>query len=138
MMSAFQQVPKKPLIQLLQRTSIRFMFVGGATAVIYFAILYFLLKLGMASWLAGIVAYILCFGLGYTGQKLFTFQSTSNHSTSLPRYAILQSLCLIFAAASGLTAETLGLTQPLTVALLTTAFLGIIAFTASFKWVFAK
>ena len=123
---------------LCHSTLTRFIFVGLTVAAMYFLVFYMLLRRDVDSRLAGAMAYLFCFGLGYAGQKLFTFQSKTNHSTSFSRYALVQFACLIVSASSGWAAENFGIARPFTIALITTSCLGIIAYFASAKWVFRQ
>ena len=116
--------------------SVRFLFAGGMTAGLYFGIIYMLLILDVPSWLAALIAYLLAFTVGYAVQKFFTFQSKSNHSVSLPRYAVLQGCCATIAALCAFGAERFGLTQPLMISLLSTSILGVVTYLVSSKWVF--
>ena len=126
------------LMRALDNQTIRFIFAGGVAACIYLAVIYVFLILGIPSWLSALLAYLVAFLIGYTAHKYFTFQSRSSHSTSLPRYAVLQIGSAAIAALSASGAERVGLTHPLMVSLLSTVFLGTVSFIASSKWVFSK
>lgn len=121
-----------------ENKSVRFLFSGGMTACLYFALIYIFLNHGMASWLSALIAYLFSFSIGYMAQKFFTFQSKSSHSVSLPRYTALQFGCAAFAAISASGAEKLGLIQPFLISLLSTFFLGVVSYFVSSKWVFSN
>jgi putative flippase GtrA len=126
------------LMRPFENQSFRFLFAGGMTAFLYFGLIYVLLTLGVTSWLSALFAYLTAFSVGYTAQKVFTFQSRSSHLVSLPRYAALQVGCASIAAVSASGAERFGLTQPLIISLLSTIVLGTVSYLVSSKWVFSK
>lgn len=121
-----------------ENQTVRFLFAGGMTACLYFGLIYVLLTLGVTSWLSALLAYLVAFSVGYTAQKFFTFQSRSNHSVSLPRYAALQVGCAAIAAVSASGAERFGLTQPSLISFLSTVVLGSVSYLVSSKWVFSN
>jgi len=125
-------------MQLFENQTVRFLFSGGMTACLYFGLIYVLLTLGVTSWLSALLAYLVAFSVGYTAHKFFTFQSRSNHSVSLPRYAALQIGCAAIAAVSASVVERFGLTQPLSISLLSTIALGVVSYLVSSKWVFSN
>lgn len=122
----------------LENQTVRFLSAGSMTAFLYFGLIYVLLTLGMPSWLSALVAYLAAFSVGYVAHKFFTFQSVASHSTSLPRYALLQISCAAIATVSAGAAERFGLTQPLIISLISTVVLGTVSYLASSKWVFSK
>lgn len=121
-----------------ENQTIRFLFSGGVTACLYFVFFYLLLEFGVIGWLSAFLAYLLAFSIAYAAHKYFTFESRSNHSVSLPRYAALQVGCSAISAVSAIGAERLGLTQPLMISLLSTVVLGSLSYLVSSKWVFLK
>jgi putative flippase GtrA len=128
----------KVLMQFFENQTVRFLFSGGMTACLYFGLTYVLLTLGTTSWLSALLAYLIAFSVGYTAHKIFTFQSTSSHSVSLPRYAALQIGCAAIAAVSASGAELFGLRQPSLISLLSTIVLGAASYLVTSKWVFSN
>ncbi|MDR2055074.1 MAG: GtrA family protein [Desulfovibrio sp.] len=81
---------------LFARRWIRFGFVGGVSAFNYFLFGYLLVTvLALPIFLGNAAAYLLAFGISYTGQCRWTFQAQGFHKSMLPRYALAQAAGLV-------------------------------------------
>jgi len=61
--------------------------VGVAATLTHFAVGLGLVGAGIATpFYANIIAFLTAFGVSYVGHRRFTFQSTTNHKTALPRF----------------------------------------------------
>jgi putative flippase GtrA len=118
---------------------LRFVLVGSICAALYFSICY-VLKAGLAwsAFSSALVAYLVCFALGYAGHKNLVFGSRSGHARSLPRYALLQIMVAVFTAASTEWAAVLMDLNPLHVSVFATVLAGTVSFFVSYFWVFRE
>jgi putative flippase GtrA len=117
----------------------RFAVVGAICAVLYFHICYGLKAgLGWSAFSAALVAYLICFAIGYAGQKSFAFQSSSGHAKSLPRYAVLQLGVGLFTAVSTEWAAHVMDFSAFYVSAFATLVAGAISFLVSYRWVFQE
>lgn len=121
-----------------KETGARFIIVGLLTAALYFIIFYALYsQFNIAPYVATIVAYSTSFGVAYFSHKIWTYQSNTSVRQSLPRYFLLQALCLsMTAGGTQLVYEVFKLNN-LMISVLATLFAGAISFIVSSLWVFA-
>lgn len=117
--------------------AIRFIFVGVAVAGLFFSLCYiFEGTFGWSPFIAAFVAYLICFAVGYVGQKTFAFGSQLQHIKSLPRYAVLQvAVALVTATSTQVAGTWLDLDVPYS-SLFATALAGAFSFFGSYFWVF--
>lgn len=75
---------------------IRFILVGGGTAVFYFALTWVLhAHYDIAPFFAAGFAYLISFLGAYLLQHRWTFRSSAVHSVTLPRYAAAQAVTVL-------------------------------------------
>ncbi|MDR2744575.1 MAG: GtrA family protein [Desulfovibrio sp.] len=84
---------RKALIRrLFARSWTRFGFMGGVSTFSYFLFGCLLVNvLGLPVFLGNAAAYLLAFGISYTGQCRWTFHARGFHKSMLPRYALVQA-----------------------------------------------
>lgn len=114
----------------------RFIVVGTISAAFYFLLCYIQISQGIRPVFAGIIGYILTFGVTFYAQQTWTFKSAVPLSKSLPRYFVLQLSAA--AASSGLTeflANYYGWTI-FTIASTVTIIAALASYTVSKFWVF--
>jgi putative flippase GtrA len=87
----------RPQIRHL-RTLLSFVSVGGSSATAYIIASTILTHLGVSPWLASVGCYAALIPAAYFGQRWFTFQATTPHASSFPRYVIVQLIGLALAA----------------------------------------
>jgi putative flippase GtrA len=121
----------------IESTSLRYVAVGGAAALGYFAICYVLQEIaGWAPFWASAAAYAVMFGCAYLGQRNIAFRSARRHRDSLPAYLLLQILCALLAAAivQFLVAATGH--SPLVASAIATIIAGGASYIVSASWIF--
>jgi putative flippase GtrA len=69
---------------------IRYLLVGGVTALAYILAAMALTRLGLTPGVASIGGYLLVIPPAYLGQRILTFQATAWHSIAFPKYLALQ------------------------------------------------
>ena len=116
----------------------RFVAAGSFAAAIYFVLMLTFLHLGAHSAVAALLAHFLAFFVGYTVQKRFAFRSSSTHSRSLPRYALLQLSCAGSAVLAATVSSAIVAASPMTVAAVTTVVLSGVSYVLSSRWVFVE
>lgn len=78
---------------------LRFVIVGGGSALLYFALMWFFrARLSFAPFAATIFAYCISFCVAYALQHRWTFRSEASHRVTLPRYALVQATCALLTA----------------------------------------
>ena len=116
---------------------VRFLIVGIGAALLFFALTYALVSLGMPPFAGALLAYAAAFVVAYSAQRNWTFGGGHHHSHALPRYFLLQAGC---ALGSGLLAhvavDSLQM-PPLAMSALTTVAASAVSYVASSLWVFA-
>ena len=123
---------------LINLTTLRFIIVGGAGALVYFLCSYLFLTLTqLPAFLASLLAYVCSFGFSYLGQKCWAFRSTASHRVTLSRYAILQIFCAIFAATFTHISVSVSQLSPLYASAIATFLTCGISYFASSLWVFS-
>ena len=115
----------------------RFVVVGGACAILYFAICLFLSDMaGFSPFYASMGAYLVCFFIGYSSQREIAFRSTTSHRITLTRYFVWH----VFGATSVSFATNFATgsfeLKPLFIALVSTALCGVVSFCISYGWIF--
>lgn len=121
---------------LFQHELVRFVIVGGTGAGLLFGLSYLFLRLGLPSFVSGLVAYGVAFATAYLLQRNWTFQGAGTHRRTLPRYLAVQVLCAALSgAATHLMADTLSY-PPGVAAFVATGFVGAVSFVLSSRWVF--
>lgn len=118
-------------------TAARFVIVGVTTAILYFILFYGMRSLlGWLPLLASAIAYLAGFVFAYLCHNYWTFRSQVSVRHSLPRYSLLQIVCLCLTA---------GLTQALyfafefeewIVSAISTALAAGMSYVVSTLWVF--
>ena len=81
---------------------VRFLSVGIGAALLFFALTYAFVSLGMPPFAGALLAYAAAFVVAYSAQRNWTFGGGHDHSHALPRYFVLQAGC---ALGSGLLAH---------------------------------
>lgn len=116
----------------------RFVAIGGACALLYFAICLVLSDVGNFSpFYASLSAYAVCFVIGYSSQRRIAFRSTASHRVTLTRYFIWHAFgATAISTAVEIAARSLALT-PLAAALVSTVLCGAVSFCISSRWVFS-
>ena len=116
----------------------RFLTVGIGSALLFFALTYAFVSLGMPPFAGALLAYAVAFVVAYSAQRNWTFGGGHDHSHALPRYFVLQAGC---ALGSGLLAhvavDTLQM-PPLAMSALTTVAASAVSYVASSLWVFRE
>ena len=117
---------------------IRFVIVGVLTAVLYFFIFYVLYsQFEIPPYLSTFFAYSTSFGVAYFAHKIWTYESKTTVRESLPKYFLLQLICLsLTAGGTQLVYEMFELNH-FFVSVLATLFAGAFSFIVSSLWVFA-
>jgi putative flippase GtrA len=119
--------------------TLRFVAVGSVCAALYFVLCLFLTAvLDWSAFSAAVLAYAICFGLAYLGQKKFAFNSNSRHARSLPRYATLQMVVASLTAISVEWLTRLMDLTPLYMSVFATGVAGVFSFFVSYYWVFRE
>ena len=116
----------------------RFLIVGLSSAGIYFLLSYLQISRGVRPAYAGIISYILTFGLTYYAQYKWTFGASVPYAKSLPRYFIFQ---LSAAATSSFFTEALAAQfswSPVIASVVVTLISAGASFIVSNFWVFSK
>ena len=117
--------------------AVRFLTVGVGAALLFFALTYAFVSLGMPPFAGAVIAYAMAFVVAYSAQRSWTFGGDHDHSHALPRYFVLQVGC---ALGSGLLAhvavESLQM-SPLAMSALTTVAASLVSYVVSSLWVFA-
>ena len=116
----------------------RFVIIGLAGAFGYFVLnFFFQTRFRLSPFLASALAYGLAFSLVYLGQKIWAFRSTSPHTKSLPRYAIVQLVSLFTGSAITQLAATYGGLSPILSSACAAAVAGVVSYTLSRTWAFS-
>ena len=115
---------------------VRFLAVGGSCAALYFLIWLALAGLGASPFVATVVAYFICFWIGYAAQRQIAFRSKRRHSIAMVRYWI-GHLCgaIAVSVVTAVASTTLDLPAPVAAAI-ATVFGGIASYFISSRWVF--
>lgn len=78
------------LKQLVKNSALRYLMTGGIAFLLDFGLLaLFHETFGWEVWLATGLAFVITFAFNFTAQKLFTFSSTRQTSSSLIRFTLL-------------------------------------------------
>ena len=124
---------RKPLIA---SSEVRFVAVGATAATLFFAISWSAQSRGVPPLWAGLVAYGAAFATGYLGHHSVTFGGDHLHRRTMPRYAALQGLCALLAAATSYLLARPQLFSPPEISAATTFLIGAVAYAGSRYWVF--
>ncbi len=116
---------------------VRFLVVGVGAAALLFVLSYLFVKLGMAPFTGSTLAYLIAFIVAYTAQRNWTFQSKGSHTTTLPRYFVLQAGCAIVSGVTAHTAVSVFGASPFAMSGITTIVASVVSFVLSSVWVFA-
>jgi putative flippase GtrA len=128
---------KASLRGLAQSRPVRFVLVGGGSALLLMTLSFAFMRLGVPPFAAGLGAYAICFVVAYQLQRNWTFRGAGRHSRTLPRYFIVQVCCaLISGLLSHLLARALAWPPALASAGMTVCVAAISYFATSL-WVFA-
>lgn len=72
---------------------------GGIAAVLYILLASSLVAwLGLAPWLASVMAYAVMVPAAYLGQRTISFASRASHRHAFPRYVVVQCFGLVMGA----------------------------------------
>ena len=115
---------------------VRFLAVGATAAALFFAISWSAQSSGVPPYWAGLLAYGAAFATGYLGHQSLTFGGDHLHHRTMPRYAALQGLCALFAAATSYLLARPQLFSPPEISAATTFLIGAVAYAGSRYWVF--
>lgn len=115
----------------------RFVVVGVGAAILLTLANWGLLRLGLAPFLAGLLAYGLAFGVAYSAQHGWTFGGTASHRRALPRYGLVQAGCALLAGAVTAAIALAG-GDALTSALVATLAASLTSFVLSRRWAFRE
>lgn len=116
----------------------RFLIVGVGCAFLYFG-LAFVLRAhgGLRPFMATIAAYVISFGIAYVLQRTWTFQATTRHAVTLPRYAAVQgTAALLTATLTEVIAHFQPTASALAIAAVSTVIAAGLSFVLSSTWVF--
>lgn len=117
--------------------AVRFLTVGVAAALLFFALTYALVSMGMPPFASAVIGYATAFVVAYSAQRSWTFGGGHGHSHALPRYFIVQVGC---ALGSGLLAHVAAerfQMSPLAMSAITTVAASLVSYVLSSLWVFA-
>ncbi len=115
---------------------LRFIIAGAAAASLYFLASLIFVEVGFGPFWGSLLAYGLAFLAGYGLQRRWTFQARHRHRDSLPRYLLLQLVCALLAAVlAELLVGELHFSAT-TMAVATTAVVGLTSYLGSRCWVF--
>jgi len=119
-------------------TGVRFIIVGILTAVLYFVIFYVLYsKFEIAPYLSAIVAHSTSFSVAYLSHKIWTYESKTTVRESLPKYFLLQLMCLSMTAGGTQLVYELFELNHFFISVLATLLASAFSFIVSTFWVFA-
>lgn len=121
---------------LAASTSGRFLVAGVVAAIFYFSANYVFLWAGIPGFLAGAMAYICAIVLGFSLQHFWTFRNRTRVLHSLPRYLMVQVLCILLSGGAVHTAVTVFGAKPFLASLCATIALSALSFVTSTRWVF--
>jgi putative flippase GtrA len=117
-------------------SEVRFAVIGATAAALFFVVSWSAQARGVPAFWAGLIAYGAAFTFGYLGHHSITFGSEHLHRRTMPRYAALQCICALLAAAtSGLLARPHLFSAP-EISAATTLVTGAFAYFGSRYWVF--
>lgn len=114
----------------------RFVIVGVGAALLLFGLSYAFVHMGMTPFTGSTLAYAIAFVVAYFAQKSWTFQSRERHTTTLPRYFVLQAGCAITSGITAHTAVTVFGASPFVMSAVTTIVASAVSFVLSSIWVF--
>lgn len=121
-----------------QQRFIRFVLSGGLSALLFFALYFLGLRLGLAVFAAHVGSYAMAFLFGYALQRWWTFEAAHQHRVALPRYLLVQACCAFF---TGTIAQVVTSTWSLDswlISVVGTIFAGGASYIASILWVFPR
>jgi putative flippase GtrA len=82
----------------LVRRLLTFGAVGLGATIGYIAVSTVLVGMGYRPWIVSPLVYAALIPVAYMGQRTLTFRSKTNHTSSLPRYLVIQGVGLVLAA----------------------------------------
>lgn len=115
--------------------TLRFLVVGGGTALGYFLLLLAADWLGLPPLFSHPMAYGLAFAVAYGLQRQWTFRAAAPHATALPRYLLTQLLCGCLAGILGHAAQAADWPAVASAVAVTVAVSGL-SFLLSSRWAF--
>jgi putative flippase GtrA len=115
----------------------RFIVVGSAAAVLQFSLTYAFIALGARPAMASAGAYGIAFCSAYVAQKYWTFESSTGHHRTLPRYLAVQLLSAALAAAAAEAAAVLLGLPTLGISIMSTLVGSGTSYVLSSRWAFA-
>jgi putative flippase GtrA len=116
--------------------TMRFLTVGIGVALLFFALTYAFVSLGMPPFAGTVLAYAVAFVIGYSVQRNWTFGGGHDHGHALPRYFVLQLGCALGSGLIAHVAVDSFQMPPLAMSVLTTVAAGAVSYVASSLWVF--
>jgi putative flippase GtrA len=128
---------KAVLRAAIRPRAVRFLAVGIGAALLFFALTYALVSLGMPPFAGTVVAYAAAFVTAYWAQRNWTFGGGHAHGRALPRYFVLQAGCALGSGVLAHVASEKFQMLPLTMSTLTTVAAGVVSYFLSSLWVFA-
>lgn len=116
----------------------RFLVVGVGAAGLLFVLNFILVVMGLAPFIASVLAYAMAFAAAYTAQRGWTFGGQHGHGHALPRYFILQAGCAAFSGVVSHVAVARFGMSPLAMSAVTTVAASAVSFVLSSTWVFPE
>jgi len=86
-----------PRVSLIRRL-LTFGAVGLGATIGYIAVSMVLVDIGCRPWIVSPLVYAAIIPMAYMGQRTLTFRSKANHTSSLPKYLVIQGVGLVLAA----------------------------------------
>ncbi|MDN4598404.1 GtrA family protein [Leifsonia sp. F6_8S_P_1A] len=78
------------VLALLDHSAVRYLIAGGVAFLVDFGLLWlFHVALGLPTWLAAAISFLLSFFFTYTIQRVFSFGSAAPHGPALIKYTLL-------------------------------------------------
>jgi putative flippase GtrA len=115
----------------------RFVAVGLACAILFFAINYSLkIVFNFGQFISLAATYIICFWIGYISQRQFAFRANTLHRRSLPRYLMLHFFGMLFVYYFTQWIQLSFDLGSMSSSLVATGLAGLASFIVSLTWVF--
>ena len=85
---------RRIILYFLAQRWVRFGIVGVCATLTYFILALILEQVGIPVLVGNTLAYVLGFGVSYTGHRSWTFQSQAQHGSALPKFLATQTFGL--------------------------------------------
>lgn len=85
---------RRIILWFFAQSWVRFGIVGVASTATYAVLALLLAHVGVPVLAGNALAYVIAFGVSYTGHRIWTFQSSARHGAALPKFMATQALGL--------------------------------------------